>query len=318
MSRSLAACLALALTACAQPPAGPAAVALAAAPAQAPLHAAATAGAAQSAAKRLTGPGISGDVRVHLGFASKLLPRKRDVFVYLPPGYDAATATRYPVLYAHDGNNMFDPAQAFMGNEWHADESMERLLAAREVPPMIVVGVGNTPDRLDEYTWTKGDLDGQPAGGNGEAYGRFLTTELKPFIDRSYRTRPGRGDTGVMGSSLGGLQSFYLGRHLGQVFGKIGVMSPSIWWADRAVLNEVGQTPTDLKIWLDMGHHEGSEEAQTLANARELAKRLHARGYQEGRDMRFYEDLEGGHNERAWAYRFPIAVKFLYGGGAGR
>ena len=279
---------------------------------------------ALAAPARVRAAGVVGDVRLHKGLRSQHLTQARDVWVYLPPGYDAAPdaerkagrkeGPRYPVLYMHDGNNLFDPAQAFMGREWQIDESMERLLAARELPPMIVVGVGNTAERLAEYTWVAGEHDGKQVGGDGARYARFLVEELKPLIDRTYRTRPGRADTGVMGSSLGGLQSFYLGRHHGDVFGKLGVMSPSVWWSDRAVLQEPAKTPLGLRIWLDFGHREGSDPQAGLANARALEQGLVKRGYDEGRDLKWYEDREGGHDERAWAYRFPIAVTYLFGG----
>lgn len=268
-------------------------------------------GAAKS--QPLRAAGVAGDVRVHRDVASKNLARKRDVFVYVPPGYTAASSQRYPVLYMHDGNNLFDPAQAFMGHEWQIDESMEALLAKKQIPPMIVVGVANTPDRMDEYTWVPGELDdGKRAGGNGAKYGKFLVEELKPMIDKAYRTKPGRTDTGVMGSSLGGLQSLYLGRHHGATFGKIGVMSPSVWWADKAVLQEPAKFPRDLRIWLDFGHREGSDPAAGLANARALDRGLEARGYDKA-DLKFWEDREGGHDEQAWAYRFPIAMTWLFG-----
>lgn len=263
-------------------------------------------------AQPVRAPGVAGDVRVHRDVASAHLPRKRDVFVYVPPGYDRAAGQRYPVLYMHDGNNLFDPAQAFMGQEWKIDESMEALIGQKQIPPMIVVGVSNTPDRMDEYTWVAGDLDGKRAGGKGAAYGQFLAEELKPMIDKAYRTKPGRTDTGVMGSSLGGLESLYLGRHQGATFGKIGVMSPSVWWADKAVLAEPAKFPTDLRIWLDFGHREGSDPASGLANARALDKGLVARGYGAA-SLKFFEDREGGHDERAWAYRFPLAMIWLFG-----
>ena len=282
-----------------------------------------------AAASRVRAPGVAGDVRLHKGVKSRHLAHSRDVWVYLPPGYDAAAEAaaeakrkgakaegpRYPVLYMHDGNNLMDPALAFMGREWKVDESMEQLLAAKDVPPMIVVGIGNSADRLAEYTWVEGEHDGKKVGGDGAKHARFMIEELKPLIDRTYRTRTGRADTGVMGSSLGGLQSVYLGRHHGDVFGKLGVMSPSVWWSDRAVLAEPAKTPLGLRIWLDFGHREGGDPAAGLANARDLKAAFVKRGYAEGKDLTWWEDREGGHDERAWAYRFPIAVKALFGAG---
>jgi predicted alpha/beta superfamily hydrolase len=258
--------------------------------------------------------GYTGTIKNHPDVASRHLSRKRDVWVYLPPGYDQAKATtRYPVLYMHDGNNVFDGKQAFGGHEWGADETAEQLIKAGELPPVIIVGVGNTPDRTAEYTWVKGTYQGQTLGGQGEAYARFLVSELKPMIDRTYRTKPDRANTGVMGSSLGGLMSLYLASHEGDVFGKFGVMSPSVWWADRAALDEAARVPTTAKIWLDMGHREGSDAAEGLENARELKRRLVKRGLVEGKNLGYFEDEMGGHNEQAWAYRLPKAMTFLFG-----
>lgn len=255
---------------------------------------------------------VTGDVRKHADFASKHLDRKRDVWVYVPPGYEAQGKTRYPVLYMHDGNNLFDAGQAFGGHEWQVDETAERMIRSGELPPMIIVGVANTSARMDEYNWVQGAYQGKPYGGEGPAYGRFLVSELKPFIDRTYRTKTGRADTGVMGSSLGGLISLYLGRHHGDTFGKIGVMSPSIFWADKAVLAEAPRLPKSLKIWLDMGGREGNGAEESLEDARELNRRLQAAGFEPGRNLKYHEDAVGGHDERAWAYRLPMALKFLF------
>lgn len=258
--------------------------------------------------------GFTGTIKVHREVASKHLDRTRDVWVYLPPGYDAAKGqTRYPVLYMHDGNNVFDGSTAFGGHEWGADESAEKLIKSGELPPVIIVGVGNTPDRTAEYTWIKGTYQGQTLGGRGRDYAKFLVSELKPLIDKTYRTKPGRADTAVMGSSLGGLMSLYLASHEGDVFGKFGVMSPSVWWADKAALAEADRVPTDAKVWLDFGHREGSDPQAGLDNARALKDRLLKRGLVEGKTLGYFEDQMGGHNEQAWAYRVPMALKFLFG-----
>jgi predicted alpha/beta superfamily hydrolase len=280
-------------------------------------HAQASAGVAQAHGGSIAAAAsTSGDLRHHPDLASRHLAARRDVWVYLPPGY-AASAKRYPVLYMHDGNNLFDADRAFMGQEWHVDETAERMIRAGELPPLIIVGVGNTSARMDEYTWVPAEIDGKVAGGQGAQYARFLISELKPMIDRTYRTLPDRENTGVMGSSLGGLVSLYLARHHGDVFGKIGAMSPSVWWKDRAVLDEVAGMRADHRVWLDFGTREGSgDETQArlrLENARELSRRFEARGYRHERNLAFMEDAGAGHNEAAWARRMPNALRFLFG-----
>jgi predicted alpha/beta superfamily hydrolase len=216
----------------------------------------------------------------------------------------------------HDGNNVFDGKMAFGGHEWGADESAEKLITSGEVAPFIIVAVGNTGDRLAEYTWVSGDWDGKSVGGEGKAYAKFLTTELKPMIDKAYRTKADRANTAVIGSSLGGLEDIYLARYESDTFGKVGMMSPSVWWSDKAVLKVVPQMPTTLKLWLDCGWKEGSDPSEMLDGARDLKTALEARGYQEGKNLGYFEDQMGGHNEQAWAYRLPMAFKFLMGDGA--
>lgn len=271
---------------------------------------------AQARTSAVAASAFTGDIRHHQAVGSKFLSRERDVWVYLPPGYEAASSARYPVLYMHDGNNVFDGKTAFGGHEWGADESAEKLIASGEVVPFIIVGVGNTGDRTDEYTWVPGEYAGKTLGGKGRDYAKFLVSELKPLIDKTYRTKPDRTNTAVLGSSLGGLIDLYLARYESDVFGKVGVMSPSVWWSDRAVLAEVPKMPTTMKIWLDMGAREGSDAAQGLENARDLKRALLQRGYAEGANFHYQEDAQGGHNEQAWAYRLPAAMKFFFGAGA--
>lgn len=277
-------------------------------------HAPATALAALDPTARAADTGsLSGDVRRHAGFGSAHLGGNRDLWVYLPPGYEGSSRTRYPVLYMHDGNNLFDARTAFLGNEWHIDETAERLIRSGDLPPLIIVGVSNTPDRIDEYTWQPGTVGGKIMGGKGPRYARMLVEEVKPFIDRTYRTRSDRANTGVMGSSLGGLVSLYLARHHGDTFGKIGAMSPSIWWSDRAVLEDLKGLRGDDRIWLDMGSQEDDTPEDELADARALNQKLLGFGYVSGRTLRYVEDQGAGHNEAAWARRAPDALRFLFG-----
>lgn len=271
----------------------------------------------QAVAVRATG--VQGDVRHHPGVASRHLGNQRDVWVYLPPGYEQARDQRYPVLYMHDGNNAFDPAIAFAGQEWHLDEHAERMIKSGELPPFILVAVSNTPDRLAEYTWVPGEFDGRRQGGKGQRYARFLIEELKPLVDRTYRTKPDREHTAVMGSSMGGQISLRLGLHHPEVFGRIGAISPGLFWADRVMLEEARAMPKELKIWLDMGVHEEEHVAffkGAIDDARTLRQRLEARGYREGRNLGYYEDPDGWHNEGTWARRAPMFLRFLMGSSA--
>jgi predicted alpha/beta superfamily hydrolase len=262
----------------------------------------------------VTGGTLAGDFRYHR-VRSGFLTDDRTLIVFLPPSYKTLPAKRYPVLYLHDGNNVFDASTAFMGREWQLDETAGRLIAARKTSEFMMVGVYNTPARLFEYTWVpRSDGSGSPGGGGGK-YGRMLTEEIKPFIDQAYRTKPGRTDTAVMGSSLGGLSSFYLGSRMGDAIGKVGCMSPSIWWAGRAILGEVAAVRQDLQIWLDMGTEEGGDDAahsENLANARKLRDALVGHGYQLGKNLAYLEDEGGTHDEPTWAKRAHRPLEYFF------
>src|SRR5207248_8363716 len=133
------------------------------------------------------------------------------IWVHLPPGYETHRRRRYQVLYLHDGQNLFDPRRAAFGMAWHAYTTADRLTEQGRIDPVILVGIANTPARLDEYAvWRDAR---EKAGGRGELYARFVFDELKPFIDGEYRTLPGRQHTGVLGSSLGGLVSLTMAWH---------------------------------------------------------------------------------------------------------
>jgi predicted alpha/beta superfamily hydrolase len=256
---------------------------------------------------------VTGDVRYLRNVTSRFLQPARDVAVYLPPGYDDHPARRYPVLYMHDGQNLFDRATGFLGQEWNVDETAERLIGEGRIAPLIVVGVYNTADRIAEYTPA---VDAQLRGGDAENYGRFLVEELKPMIDAAYRTLPDRGHTGVAGSSLGGLVSMYLALRHPEVYSRIGVVSPSVWWADEDIVNRVRAAPkTDTRIWLDTGTAEGAnaqDAARTVAGARRLRDALMARGWTLGGDLVYAEYPGALHNEAAWSARLGTILEYLY------
>lgn len=245
----------------------------------------------------------------HEGVHSEFLPGDRNVTVWLPPGYGNADA-RYPVLYLHDGQNLFDPEASFKkGEHWRVGETATALVEARRIPPLIVVGIDNTgPRRLDEYTPTH---DRRRGGGDADAYGKLIVEELKPFIDREYRTQPDQASTGIGGSSLGGLVSLYLALKHPEVFSRVAVLSPSVWWDRRAILRHVrdARPKPRLRIWVDIGTREGRYHVD---NARLLKVGLIKSGWIEDDDLH-YEEVPGGtHSEAAWAARFDRVLEFLY------
>jgi predicted alpha/beta superfamily hydrolase len=252
----------------------------------------------------------TGDFRFYEDLQSQFLGPKRNVLVYLPPGYDADPSRRYPTLYLQDGQNLFDSATAYGGVEWGVDETAQALIETGEIEPLIIVGVYNTGEhRIDEYTPT---LDPKvKKGGQGDRYGRFLIEELKPFIDSQYRTRTDPGSTGLGGSSLGGLLTLYLGLRIPQRFGRLMVMSPSVWWDGAMILRYVeslsAKSPT--RIWLDIGTREGRV---TPGKVRQLNELLIKKGWRPDVDLSFLEVQGGQHSERDWAARVGPALKFLY------
>src|SRR5213083_90478 len=160
---------------------------------------------------------LTGTIKRHRAFPSKILGNRRDVLVYLPPGYRRFSRKDYPVLYLHDGQNVFDAATAFAGVEWGVDETAQRLIRRRLIEPIIIVAIANTgPDRIHEYAPTRDIIDSKAkrkkrSRGLARKYGKFLIEEVKPFIDSKYRTKPEVEFTGLGGASLGGLLVMTLG-----------------------------------------------------------------------------------------------------------
>ncbi|GAC1653855.1 MAG: hypothetical protein NVS9B15_14530 [Acidobacteriaceae bacterium] len=251
----------------------------------------------------------STDVRKHPHFHSVLLEEERDLVVYVPEQYGAEEDVRFPVLYLHDGQNLFDPSTSYGGVDWRVDKTAEMLVQNNTIQPLIVVGIYNTgAKRLDEYTPTR---DRKHGGGYANQYGRMLTDEIKPFIERTYRTLSGPQNTGLGGSSLGGLVSLYLGLQYPDCFGKLAVMSPSVWWNNRKILKFVAELEhkPDLKIWLDIGTAEGHT---ALADARLLRQELVKKGWREGMDLRYAEARGATHSEAAWAERVAPMLHYLF------
>ncbi len=264
-------------------------------------------------------PPRAGAMAVLRDVFSPELHNYRDVYVYLPPSYAAAPSgrrtadpdARFPVIYMHDGQNLFDPELSFSG-AWRVDLAMQT--AARVGYEAIVVGVANTGgSRIDEYSPFFDDRVG--GGGTADRYVDFLLHTLKPTVDAQFRTRPEPAATGVLGSSMGGLVSAYAFFRAPHAFGMCGIMSPALWFADRAILPfvEAADAPPG-RIWLDVGTAEG---ARTVANVRLLGELLARKGYREGESLRTVVAAGAAHNEAAWGRRLKKAVPFLLGGGPG-
>ena len=258
---------------------------------------------------------FTGNIKRHRAFPSRILGNRRDVLVYLPPGYRRFSRKRYPVLYLHDGQNVFDAATSFSGVEWGVDETAERLIRQKRIEPLIIVAIANMgEERVHEYAPTRGVIDAKAkrkkrSRGLARLYGHFLMDELKPNIDRKYRTKPGAEFTGLGGSSLGGLVTLAIGILYPRAFSRLIVMSPSIWWDDFTIyrlVDSIEQKPP-LKIWLDTGTAEPGWE-----QARELRNRLVEKGWRLFDDIQYLEAKGAGHSEAAWAARIDPALRFLF------
>jgi predicted alpha/beta superfamily hydrolase len=258
----------------------------------------------------------SGDIRVHATFPSKFVAT-RDILVYLPSGYERDSDRRYPVLYMHDGQNVFDAATSFAGVEWRADETATRLIQEDKIEPLIIVAIANTPHRMDEYTLDH-DKRRDQGSGAGLGYMKFVTEEVKPFIDKTYRTRPDRNSTAVGGSSLGGLISLELCRCNPQVFGSCMAMSPALAWADYATLERIERDKgwiKDCRFWIDAGTREGDAQANQNAmvgGVLRLEAKLIWGGLKKGEGYELLIVDGAQHNEAAWADRLDKALMFLF------
>ncbi len=233
------------------------------------------------------------------------LGRTRQVWVYLPQDYYASTDS-FGVLYMHDGQNLFDEVTTAFGTEWSVDEAM----VAREdsgYKKLIVVGIDNGGgDRIDEYSpW----VNTQYGGGQGDDYIAWLVNDLKPFIDSYFRTRSSRENTGLMGSSLGGLISQYGGLQYQNIFSKIGIFSPSYWFDDSCYVHaRLRGHQAPMRIYHCAG---GQESGSMLPNMYAMVDTLLANGFSPA-ELRTVSKADGQHSEWFWAREFPEAVKWLF------
>ena len=244
---------------------------------------------------------------------------ERGVRIFLPASYDASPERRYPVLYMHDERNLFDRSTASYGVEWGVDEVVDQLVGQGEIDEIIVVGVDHSDERIADYTPS---ADPEYGGGKGALYVRWLATTLKPAIDTLLRTRCEREVTGLAGSSLGGLISFWAGLEWPLVFGRVGAVSPSLWWNGRELLTafEAHTGPLPARLWIDMGTAEDDYDPATdgplppsVADVRQARDRALALGATLGAELGYLEAFGWQHNESAWRQRLPAILRYLYG-----
>jgi predicted alpha/beta superfamily hydrolase len=269
------------------------------------------------------GSGAQGRLVYWTDVASTHLGPTRNVEVWLPPGYDASTTTRYPVLYMSDGQNLFDPRIANTGVDWGVDEAVVRLVRRGTIPAVIVVGVWSTAERGAEYSpWHR-----------APAYARFLIEELMPRVNAAFRTRTGPQNTAVMGSSMGGLLSFYLVTHHPDVFGACGCVSTHFPLSEAVVggnfttvarvanpdttpyiVRDIAaelRVPRGARYWFDYGGR-GLDAAYGPTHETVRAWLLR-QGLVEGRDFAIRRYPEATHNEASWRARLDEPLTFLFG-----
>ena len=233
----------------------------------------------------------------------------RRVRVMVPPG-----AGPFPVLYAHDGQNLMHAGESAFGQAWELDDAAADMWA--EGFPFIIVAMDNTAARMDDYTPVSDPTYG---GGNGDAYLRWVLDHLKPVMDYRYPTACGASDTAMMGSSLGGLISFHAARTRWQVVGRVAALSPSFWWNNRWTVSQYNAqtTANPVMLWMDAGSDEGGTVnggggiLSVVADNRAVASRALALGHVFGVDLGYQEAERDEHNEAAWRRRLRAVLHFL-------
>jgi len=258
-------------------------------------------------------PIAGGQLNLH-ELRSQVFGNTRLVRVWLPPDYDGSGAAHYPILYLNDGQNLFEATTAFGGLHWQVGETATRLISERKIPSLIVVGIDNTKNRVQEYI-PYGSKDPRVLHPKGRSYPEFLQREVMSLIEERYCVRKGPDNTGLGGSSLGGLITLYTQFAMPGVFGRLLIESPSLFVGNKKILEENRRfRGWPERIYLAMGTREvgnADKDAKIVDGVRELEFMLRECGLGEDR-LKVRIDEGAGHNEAAWAARFPEALEFLY------
>jgi len=260
---------------------------------------------------------LAGELRLH-EFQSRIFRNIRMLRVWVPPGYNAGEnqSRHYPVFYLNDGQNLFDPATAYIGVDWQVDEAADRLIRDGKIPPLIIVGIDNAQkDRPKEYLPYR-SFHPPVMRPQGKRYPEFLLNEVMPFVHEHYRIARGPENTGLGGSSLGAIISLFTAMDRPGIFGRLLLESPSLFISNRQLL-KVSRAFRQLpeRVFIGIGTKEaGSEERdrQTVEDVRQLEHILRRGGLKEDR-LRVVIDEGATHSEQEWAKRFPEALSFLFG-----
>jgi len=249
--------------------------------------------------KKVFGRGsVVGKVRYHKNNYSHYLKNNRDIFVWLPPSYNKYKEKSYPVLYMHDGQNLINPKTAFSGKDWRVDETITKLVKEKKLKEIIVVGNYNTKDRIEEYSDSE----------KGKNYQKFLVDELKPFIDKNYRTLSDCKNTAIMGSSMGGLISFLAAWNYPEIFSMAGCISTSFYFNDEKILKMLDEFKGEkkpVKFYIDHGE-------DGLIRGQKVFCKLTQLGYVVGADLDYFYAPGAEHSETAWAERLARPLLFFF------
>ncbi|PIO48398.1 MAG: esterase [[Chlorobium] sp. 445] len=248
----------------------------------------------------------------------------RHVDVWLPPDYETKTSQHYAVLYMHDGQNLFDPKQSFIGVDWAMDETMTKLLAEQKIRPTLVVGIWNSPKRRAEYMPEKAFallseaekakfVEQHGSAPFSNRYLQFLVSELKPFIDSTFRTLPERENTFIMGSSMGGLISLYAICEYPHIFGGAGCLSTHFPIGNGIMIDYMKThlpEPATHKIYFDYGTETLDKDYEPYQQKADAIMR--EKGFTE-KNWITQKFIGDEHSERAWRKRVHLPLLFLLG-----